>query len=116
MAPRHGVRRQWSYADPARPGPHRQRLGRHLDRARPAEEAADSPADRKRLADALVDVLVAIAFGSIRKPGTATAVAYGAIASLVAGPLLVLGVTARDDDNMGVSSSAAHRAMVRDSR
>ncbi|MEY4396893.1 MAG: hypothetical protein RLZZ40_649 [Actinomycetota bacterium] len=42
----------------------------------------------------LVDVLVAIAFGSIRKPGTATAVAYGAIASLVAGPLLVLGVTA----------------------
>ena len=42
----------------------------------------------------LVDVLVAVAFGSIRKPGTATAVAYGAIASLVAGPLLVLGVTA----------------------
>lgn len=42
----------------------------------------------------LVDVLVAVAFTTIRKPGTATAVAYGAISSLIIGPLLALGVVA----------------------
>lgn len=38
----------------------------------------------------LVDVLVAVAFATIPKAGTATAVAYAAIASLVFGPLLAL--------------------------
>ena len=38
----------------------------------------------------IVDLLVAVAFTTIRKPGAATAVAYGAIASLVLGPFLVL--------------------------
>ena len=39
----------------------------------------------------LVDVLVAFAFTTVPKAGTATAVAYAAISSLVFGPLLALG-------------------------
>jgi hypothetical protein len=38
----------------------------------------------------IVDLLVAVAFTTIRRPGAATAVAYGAIVSLVVGPFLVL--------------------------
>lgn len=40
----------------------------------------------------IVDVLVAVAFATIRKAGTATAIAYSAITSLVIGPFLVLAV------------------------
>ena len=42
----------------------------------------------------VVDLLVAVAFSPVRKPSTATAVAYAAIVSLVVGPLLVLGSVA----------------------
>ncbi len=42
----------------------------------------------------IVDLLVAVAFSTIRKPGAATAVAYAAIVSLVVGPFLVLATTA----------------------
>lgn len=42
----------------------------------------------------IVDVLVAVAFATIRKAGTATTIAYSAITSLVVGPFLVLGTVA----------------------
>lgn len=42
----------------------------------------------------IVDVLVAVAFAAVRKAGTATALAYAAITSLVVGPFLVLGTVA----------------------
>lgn len=56
----------------------------------------------------LVDILVAVAFTTIRKPGTATAVAYAAITSLVVGPLLALGVVAAMP---GVNQTTYYSAM-----